>query len=323
MAPCMVTVIVTTYNHAPFVRQALDSVMAQETSFPFDVVVVDDGSTDGTRGIVDEFVDRYHGQITRTGPPMNQCDNLAFAQAIQGAQCRYVAILDGDDYWTSPAKLRMQVEFLDQNPDCSICFHNVVMQLEDGRTRLFCPADQPRFSTIDDLWQRNFIATCSVMFRQGLIGEFPAWYTDARWGDWPLHLLNAEHGRIGYMDAALGVYRIHRAGLWSQMSDVQQLDAVAGFYSYLNEGFLHRYARQAEAGIARHRRLLVRRYVQLGDRPRARESASAYFRSSWKSRQLPVGLTAGQLLYVYAPPIHGLLRATWRPVAALFNRFGR
>ncbi len=168
-----------------------------------------------TRQYQRRFPDKIHLRLAAS----NQNNNRAWGEAIVGARGKYVALLDGDDYWTSPRKLQLQVRFLETHPECAICFHNALIIFDDGReTQLHNPDQQKTFSTIEDLWERNFMATCSVMFRAGLTPALPNWFWGMRFGDWPLHLLNAEHGTIGYLPDVMAPYRRHAGGVFGERS---------------------------------------------------------------------------------------------------------
>src|SRR5436190_4362149 len=126
-----VSVLVTTYNHEKYIAQSLDSVLMQETNFDFEIVIFEDCSTDATRGIVIAYQKRYPGKIRLRLPDRNQCSNKPFAEEFEAAPSPFIAIMDGDDYWTSPRKLQKQVEFLDAHPECALCFHNALRIYED------------------------------------------------------------------------------------------------------------------------------------------------------------------------------------------------
>ncbi len=220
-----VSVCLLTYNHERYVAQAIDSVLAQE-GVDFELVISEDHSTDATRAIVDEYAERHPDRIRALPSPRNVGMTRAFARGIEAARGAYVALLDGDDYWTSPHKLRIQADYLDAHPECAICFHNVTLRYEDGAVapHPFHTAEASHYfsrpvpkpvSTLADVAPGNFMQTCSVMFRRGLFGDFPEWYADLAVADWPLHVLNAEHGDIGYIDETMAVYRVHAGGVWT------------------------------------------------------------------------------------------------------------
>ncbi len=227
------SVSLITYNHAPYISQAIESVLAQQTNFDFELLIGEDDSNDGTRAIVTDYRSRYPERVrlllnTRRdvvyvrGRPTGQGN---FANNLRNTRGQFVALLDGDDYWTSPQKLQKQVDFLEANPDCALCFHNVrvVEQNSSSESALFHTEPmRPRYG-IEDLLNGNFMQTCSVVFRAGLFSDFPPWFFKCRMADWPLHVLNAQHGWIGYLDEVMGVYRRHAGGLWSGQSRLQIL----------------------------------------------------------------------------------------------------
>jgi len=234
-----VSVALLTYNHERYVAQAIESVLAQR-GVELELIISEDRSTDGTRAIVDEYAARHPDVVRVVSDTHNVGMTRAFARGIEAATGRYVALLDGDDYWTSPDKLRIQAEYLDAHPECAICFHNVTVAYEDGSVAAhpFHSPEPPQYlsrpmpkpvSTLADVAPGNFMQTCSVMFRRGLFGAFPAWFTDLAVADWPLHVLNAEHGDIGYIDADMAVYRVHAGGVWSDsMARYRRRDSVDG-----------------------------------------------------------------------------------------------
>lgn len=254
-----VRVIIITYNHERYIAQALDGVLMQETSFDWDLVVLDDCSTDGTRAILADYQQRYPDRVHLVLAPENKCSNEALVTAFEGAPSEYVAWLDGDDYWTSPHKLQRQVEFLDAHPDCALCFHNVRVDYESisWPSHNNNPDDQKVISTLDDLWEQNFIAGCSPMFRRGALPKLPAWYHTAIWGDWPLYILFAQKGQIGYVNEVMGVYRIHRGGYWSGLDNISKLESIVLFYKTMNTCLNHRYNRHIQRQIAKWRAVVA------------------------------------------------------------------
>ena len=235
-AALAVSVLVVTYNHARFVRQALDSAIGQRLPQPFEVLVSEDCSTDGTREIVEEYAKRHPHLVRLLLSERNLHSNEVVARGVRAARGRYVAVLDGDDYWTSDDKLAAQVAFLEVRPDVTICFHNVQVVDEHSQTtgRLWNAPGQPEVSGLHELLRGNFIATSSVVYRRAAVSEIPAWYVGFfPVTDWPLHVLYAREGRIGYLDRTLGAYRLHSGGLFSTLGEREKLEANAEFYRRL------------------------------------------------------------------------------------------
>lgn len=119
----LVSVVCVTYNHEKFLRQALDGFLMQKTSFPVEIILAEDCSTDGTRKICEEYKAKYPEQINyifsdhNVGPQANE---LRAMQAVRG---KYIAYCEGDDYWTEPNKLQWQVDFMESHPEYSVCWH--------------------------------------------------------------------------------------------------------------------------------------------------------------------------------------------------------
>ncbi len=256
-----VSVIVTTYNHEKYIAQALDSVLMQKTNFQYEIIIGEDCSIDRTRSIVLDFQLRNPGKIRLLLPAENlgKGGNKIFPRALELAQGQYVAVLDGDDYWTTPEKLQQQVDFLDQHPECALCFHNVTEMREDGVRGNwdYTPPGKKEVTELEDLLPRNFIATSSVMFRRKLHDYLPAWVYEVALEDWAFHVLNAQHGKIGYVDKVMGVYRIHREGLWSKRSFRQMLEGEIQFYDYVKAHLSPQYEKNIEAELAKRHALLA------------------------------------------------------------------
>lgn len=279
--PPKCSVLVTTYNHEGFISQALESVLMQEVNFEFEIIVGEDCSSDRTRDIVTKYHECYADKIRVILPEKNLGfnGNKIFERQIEAAKGQYIALLDGDDYWTAPHKLQVQVEYLDKHPECAICFHNakVVHEDEGGQEAwLWNPAGQREVTTLEDILMDNYIATCTTMFRRGLIGSLPDWYRDIFAADWALHILNAEHGKIAYINEVMGVYRYHQAGLYSPLSPQEkQLDTLK-FLRQMNIYTAFKYDRIIRTGISKYFIDWTEEYLKQGDIGAARQAFKFY-----------------------------------------------
>jgi glycosyltransferase involved in cell wall biosynthesis len=258
----IVSVAITTYEHEPFIAQAIDSVLAQEGDFELDVVIGEDRSQDRTREIVAAYQARHPETIRAVLPETNlgAGGKRLFAAVLDACRGTYIAAMDGDDYWTSPRKLQIQIDFLDRHPGCAMCFHDVE-RIREGAG----PPPRPTrnqgsvFTAEDVLFQRVFIAACSPMFRAEALRPLPAWYLDVPFGDWPLYIQAAQHGDLCYLDQTLGVYRVHAGGMWSRLSPVDRVEQRLECYRVLDRELGHCYGpalRQAMAGARRELRRL-------------------------------------------------------------------
>lgn len=206
-----VSVVSTTYNHQAYIREALDSFVAQQTDFPVEFIVADDASTDATPLIIQEYADR-HPQLFR---PILRSENLGLnanlTDALSAARGKYLALCEGDDYWIDPLKLSKQVAYLDQHPKTAVCFHPVRVTWEDGRADTEFPNWRPELS-VEGLLYYNFIQTNSVMYRS--LADYDDMPTaDALW-DYYLHVRHALHGDIAMLPETMAVYRRHPQAIW-------------------------------------------------------------------------------------------------------------
>jgi hypothetical protein len=244
----LVDVVVYAFNQERFIEQAVGSVLQQETSFPFRIIVLEDFSTDNTRSILLRLAAANPDRIDLRCSSVNMCSNDRFMDLVAASGAKYLAHLDGDDYWTAPDKLQRQVDFMEAHPQCAMSFHRVRVLHEDDPERVqFKPQQRAMFSTFEELCLYNFIATCSSMYRIQTIRNIPAWYVDVPASDWHLHLLSASSGPIGYMDDCMGVYRVHSAGLWSRLGAVEQWQQCAE----IQEGMLVHFGADRHEAILR------------------------------------------------------------------------
>ncbi|MCF2504153.1 glycosyltransferase [Dyadobacter sp. CY107] len=218
------SVCVPTYNHERYIGQMLDGALMQVTDFEFEIVIGDDASTDATPAIIREYQERNPGRIRaflhseNQGPkePREFAGRNNVLQLLKACKGEYVAMCEGDDYWTDPLKLQKQVDFLDANLDFAISHHNVLVTYEDGSPEHFFNApDQKLVSTIEDILEDKwFMATASWVYRNHFLqNNFAEWHAKAAAGDWAVIIQLAAQGRIGYFPEPMGVYRKHSAGL--------------------------------------------------------------------------------------------------------------
>jgi glycosyltransferase involved in cell wall biosynthesis len=279
-APLRVSVLMLTYNHEKYIRQAIESVLMQETTFCYELVVSDDSSRDGTAGIVQELAQRHPETIRASRRDTNVGMLRNFVDTLGACRGEYVALLDGDDYWTSPGKLQAQVDFLDTHPDFSMCCHSVRIRYEDdGRVRetYYARDDGKSVLTTEDVlvWS---LAACSIIFRRALIREFPEWFFSMGLGDWPLQVFYSEYGRIGYLDEVMAVYRVTPSGAWHGLSETRQLEAKVRVYDRLNRHLRFRYDRLIKELISQHCYRLAVLHARRGDWGCARACAGRWIR---------------------------------------------
>lgn len=221
----LVSISCITYNQKNFIRDCLDGFLSQKTNFNFEIIIHDDASTDGTKEIIQEYQIKYPDLIFPLFQKTNQ-----YSQGVRGIMARfnfprckgkYIAMCEGDDYWTDEFKLQKQIDFLENNLDFVLTFHPVNVQFSDGSFKedfglgnLF----QKSESTIYDLAVfGNYIHTPSVVFRN-VITKFPNQIFKSPIGDYFLWILIAQYGRIKKLSDNMAVYRFG-VGIFSSDSD--------------------------------------------------------------------------------------------------------
>lgn len=264
MSTPKVSVLVITYNQKKFIRQAIDSVLMQKTTFPIEILVGDDFSTDGTREIIQEYEQNHPGVVIGVLHPRNMGKNggINFLETLKRVKGEYYALIDGDDYLTNPLKLQKQADLLDAHPDYSMTFHNALITYEDGSpSHILNGDDMKPFYTVEDLIGEDeiwFMATSSTMYRNS-IREYPAWFRESSSGDIPRLILKAKLGKIGYIPDVMSVYRKNRAGASYHDNDRDEvfLRNRIRMYSDINRELGYQYNRTMRRNIARYYRMML------------------------------------------------------------------
>lgn len=207
-----------TYNHEPYIRDALDGFIMQKTDFPFVAIVHDDASSDGTVAIIREYAEKYPDIIKPIYEKENQYSKKTGSvthimnEACKKTGAQYIAICEGDDYWTDPMKLQKQVDFLESHPEYSMCSTNVnSLDQNSGKVKRRNISKKNIISFDDLLLRGNQISTLSAVFRAKYIDDYsnlikPKWPL----GDYPLWLYLTLHGPAYIIPDTTSVYRILR-----------------------------------------------------------------------------------------------------------------
>lgn len=218
------SVLIPTFNHHKFIAQTLEGALRQKTNFDFEIVIGDDASSDGNQLVIQEFERRFPDKIRAFLHPQNLGpasprelggkNNVAF---LFGA-CKgdYIALCEGDDFWTDPLKLQKQVDFLENNPDYAICHHQLSVIYEDNSPKHdFNSENQQETSTLSDLLEDKewFLGTASTVIRNVFKNGLPKWWWQSASGDLGIFIEVAKYGKIKYMPKNMGCYRKHHGGM--------------------------------------------------------------------------------------------------------------
>ncbi len=230
-----VSVLIQAYNDESYVDQAIESALAQEAPFQFEILVAEDCSTDTTRARVCEHARRRPDLIRLLLAERNLGATALLRRALAETRGEYVAFLDGDDYWTSPAKLRKQVELLDAQPGWVGCFCDATVFFDDSSqpSRPATPAFDKDVFGLEDLVRSCFIPKLTAIYRNQALTALPDWVFDFTAYDWLMHIWAAQRGPIGYLDQAMAAWRVHPGGQFSSRDRCSQVEEDLRVYDRL------------------------------------------------------------------------------------------
>lgn len=200
------------YNHEPYLRQCLDGFVMQKTNFEFEAIVHDDVSTDGSAKIIAEYAEKYPDIIKPIYETENQYSKRdGSLERIINEACRgkYIALCEGDDYWTDPLKLQKQVDFLEANLDVGLVYTMANIYNEENARIENYNYGMPAYC-FDDLVRANCIPTLTVCYRRSLLERYNREVkVDSTWamGDYPLWLFISMKTKIHFFDEVTSVYR--------------------------------------------------------------------------------------------------------------------
>lgn len=252
----MVSICCATYNHEKYIRKAIESFLAQKTSFPFEILIHDDASTDGTADIICYYQKRYPNIIRPIYQNENQYSKgkkILYEFLFPKARGKYIAICEGDDYWVDQNKLQLQYKHMEEKSNCTLCFHAAIEVTTNGSLiREIRQYQQEQYGQINDAILRGggYCPTASLFFRREHVKKMPDFYLKAKTGDYPLQVFLASKGDIYYINKCMSAYRTGDPNSWTgrnanlnkeaelqlRIAEISMLD---GFNKYTNYRYAH------------------------------------------------------------------------------------
>jgi glycosyltransferase involved in cell wall biosynthesis len=221
-----VSICCITYNHANYIRDALEGFLMQKTSFPIEIIIHDDASTDGTADIIRQ----YHAQHPDLIKPILQEKNQysqgkkASLTTFKHARGKYIALCEGDDYWTDPLKLQQQLDAMNLHDAILVCHSTWVLYYGDNKIKrvyLRQPMDHSGYLNIEEiLMKKSDFHTSSILVRSEFLSNLPEFYYTAPIGDYPLKILAAHLGKVFFIDRVMSVHRKGILGSWSEKMEI-------------------------------------------------------------------------------------------------------
>lgn len=254
------SVLILAYNVAPYIEQTIESVLAQEVSFSYDIHIGDDGATDGTVAILKKFKEKYPDKInlhlTQREKKKRTGDYFNFSNMYKQITSEYLCVLDGDDYWTDKKKLQKQVDFLDAHKDFTICGHNFSLLHPDGRLEqaYSLPNKEGEDAYVAEdfrdlllLGKVPYMQTATLLYRNVYAHDERVknlFVSPMFSGDLIRTLLHADKGKTKYLNEVMSVYRILPAGDWNARSSIDK--------DFRNIVYMEYHRKKTFSGASRH-----------------------------------------------------------------------
>lgn len=227
----ILTIICTAYNHEKYIRKTLEGFVKQKTYYKYKVIVHDDASTDKTRDIIDEFVKKYPDLFVIIYQKENQYSKGIdiFKNFIQPLiNTKYTAICEGDDYWCDKDKIQMQIDYLENHSNCSMCVHNTSFITEDGKLlnkNINNMHHNFSFGTVDIILNKKF-HTSSYVYRSVYLKDYDEKFKMKEVGDYPLAIFLSLYGYIYYIDKVMSCYRVFAQNSWTDRMRKNKVKAI-------------------------------------------------------------------------------------------------
>ena len=254
------SVCVVTYNHEKYLAEALDSILMQEVDFPMEIQIGEDRSTDNTLAVCREYEKRYPEIVRLHVNEKNLGYSWNFYRTMERCRGEYVAVLDGDDFWTDPLKLKKQVDFLDTHPEYAMCFSRYYVCDEDSKLGL-----ATGFSgnyDLNDVLTGKCPGTRTVVFRRKYLPvSLPPEYEQITYADHILLALIARHGKIYGLNEPLAAYRMNPESIYTSNPFEMRLQNIIKNYQLMKNVFPDKEQQKAiDTGITNERIKLERFY---------------------------------------------------------------
>ena len=216
-----VSIVCNAFNHEDYIKDALDSFLMQKTNFKFEVLVHDDASTDNTASIIKEYEEKYPDIIKPIYQTVNQySQKIPIGDTYQFPRAKgiYIAVCEGDDFWTDPYKLQKQYDALESHPEIDMCAHAAIQISAQTKEKIgdMTPANESTVFSVEDIIKGGggFLATNSLMFRKKLMENPPAFRKFLTY-DYTLQIYGSLRGGLLYLKDSMSAYRVMANGSWT------------------------------------------------------------------------------------------------------------
>ncbi len=257
----LVSVCVFTYNYEKYLHQTIDSIVSQQCDFDFEILICDDCSTDNTLKIANQF-QKKHPELIRV---LEHAENLGgtknWIRAIQSCKGKYIALMDGDDYFSDSTKLKKQVEIMERDNTLVLCFHSVDEIYDDAPELNKTVSFEKEYYDLGDFIKNGwFVRTSSTFFRNNVISnEIPQWVHEYPYRfDTILHVMLCQHGKAYNLKESLSVWRKHKQGMsnWLMRNQVENAQKKIDLANRLNAFTQFEFKKESAYFIAQEKTML-------------------------------------------------------------------
>ena len=257
----LVSICVFTYNYEKYLHQTIDSIVSQQCDFKIEILICDDCSTDDTLKIAHQFQNKHPEIIRVLEHPVNLGGTKNWIRAIQACKGKYIALIDGDDYFSNMFKLKKQVDILENDNQLVLCFHSVDEIYDDAPELNKTVVFEKEYYELSDFIKNGwFVRTSSTFFKNGVISDIiPQWVHEYPYRlDTILHVLLCQHGKAYNLKESLSVWRKHKHGMsnWLMTNQIQNTQKKIELAIKLNEITQFEFKKESSLFISKENTML-------------------------------------------------------------------
>lgn len=267
-----ISVCVRTYNEENTIEECLDSVLSQDIDVDYEVVVADDGSTDATRSILQRYEARYPDRIRLVFHDENQGHIRTFWSLQQRARGKFVAVLDGDDYWTDRRKLQKQLDRLRSDPPLRMVGCQYRSVFETQRSGPAGSPPQPERIQLDQFLHGVWIGASTVLYHRSVLENLPDWVYECAGDDKVLQFLCVREGPIGFINEAMVAYRVRNSGVFGSKESTAGIEWMIEYLLYFERELTGIHRKIVRYKLSNKYYMLAQKYAEVG---KVKESRTA------------------------------------------------